>query len=206
MAKNAPPEVIASLGAEMRKLAESGIAKRALGVGAKAPEFSLPDPRGVAVTLSTLLQKGPVVVTFYRGGWCPFCDLQLRAYQEILPGIRRLGAELVAISPQTAPNSRKSVRQNKLSFPILSDVKGKVGAAFGLRFNLPDYLVELYKQLRNDLPTFNDDPSWTLPMPARYVIGQDGVILYSEVNPDYTRRPEPDDMIPVLQRAAAVKV
>jgi thiol-disulfide isomerase/thioredoxin len=102
MAKNAPPEVIASLGAEMRKLAESGIAKRALGVGAKAPEFSLPDPRGVAVTLSTLLQKGPVVVTFYRGGWCPFCDLQLRTYQEILPGIRRLGAELVAISPQTA--------------------------------------------------------------------------------------------------------
>jgi hypothetical protein len=95
---------------------------------------------------------------------------------------------------------------DKLSFPILSDVKGKVGAAFGLRFDLPDYLVELYKQLKNDLPTFNDDRSWTLPMPARYVIGQDGAILYSEVNPDYTRRPEPEDMIPVLQRAAAVKV
>jgi peroxiredoxin len=93
----------------------------------------------------------------------------------------------------------------QLSFPILSDAKGTVGAAFGLRFNLPDYLVELYKQLKNDLPTFNDDPSWTLPMPARYVIGQDGVILYSEVNPDYTRRPEPEDMIPVLQQAAAVK-
>jgi peroxiredoxin len=98
------------------------------------------------------------------------------------------------------------MRQNKLSFPILSDVTGKVGAAFGLRFELPDYLVELYKSLKNDLPTFNDDPSWTLPMPARYVIGQDGTILYSEVNPDYTRRPEPEDMIPVLQQAAAVKV
>jgi peroxiredoxin len=98
------------------------------------------------------------------------------------------------------------VRQNKLTFPILSDAKGKVGAAFGLRFELPDYLVELYKSLKNDLPTFNDDPSWTLPMPARYVIGQDGTILYSEVNPDYTHRPEPEDMIPVLQRATAVSV
>ena len=102
---------------------------------------------------------------------------------------------------QTAPNTRKSVRQNKLTFPILSDVRGKVAAAFGLRFELPAYLVELYKSLKNDLPTFNDDPSWSLPMPARYVIDRDGTILYSEVNPDYTRRPELEDMIPVLQRA-----
>ena len=90
------------------------------------------------------------------------------------------------------------MRQNKLSFPILSDVKGKVSAAFGLRFNLPDYLVELYKQMKNDLPAFNDDLSWTLPMPARYVIGRDSVILYSEVNPDYTHRAGRHD--PVLQR------
>ena len=150
--------------------------------------------------------RGPLVLTFYRGVWCPYCNMELQALEAAKPEFDRYGASLVAISPQTAPNSRKSVRQNKLSFPILSDAKGKVGAAFGLRFDLPDYLVELYKQLKNDLPTFNDDPSWTLPMPARYVIGQDGVILYSEVNPDYTRRPEPEDMIPVLQRAAAVKV
>jgi peroxiredoxin len=131
--------------------------------------------------------------------------MELQALEAAKPAFDKYGASLLAISPQTAPNSRKSVRQNKLSFPILSDVKGKVGAAFGLRFNLPDYLVELYKQLKNDLPTFNDDLSWTLPMPARYVIGRDGVILYSEVNPDYTHRPEPEDMVPVLQRAAAVK-
>ena len=98
------------------------------------------------------------------------------------------------------------MRQNKLTFPILSDVKGRVRAAFGLHFELPVYLIELYKRLQNDLPTFNDDPSWTLPMPARYVIGKDGTILYSEVNPDYTHRPEPEDIIPVLQRAAAEKV
>ncbi|MDE2331206.1 MAG: AhpC/TSA family protein, partial [Bradyrhizobium sp.] len=112
-----------------------------------------------------------------------------------------LGATLVAISPQSAANSRKSVRQNNLAFPILSDAHNDVATAFGLRFALPDYLVDLYKSLKNDLPAFNGDPSWTLPMPARYVIGQDGTILYAEVNPDYTRRPEPEDMLPALRCA-----
>lgn len=99
-------------------------------------------------------------------------------------------------------NSRKSVRQNALSFPILSDTRNDVAAAFGLRFELPGYLVDLYKSLKNDLPAFNGDQSWTLPMPARYVIAPDGTILYAEVNPDYTRRPEPEDMMPALRRAA----
>src|SRR5258705_13061301 len=131
--------------------------------------------------------------------------MELQALEAAKPAFDKYGASLLANSPQTAPNGRKSMRQNKLTFPILSDAKGKVGAAFGLRFDLPDYLIELYKNLKNDLPTFNDDRSWTLPMPARYVIGQDGTIVYSEVNPDYTRRPEPEDMISVLQRAATVK-
>src|SRR3546814_4547416 len=129
--------------------------------------------------------------------------MELQALEAARPDCEALGATLIAISPQTAPNSRKSVRQNKLGFPILSDTGGEVGAAFGLRFSLPDYLVALYKGLKNDLPSFNDDPDWTLPMPARYVIGQDGTILYAEVNPDYTRRPEPDDMLPVLKTARA---
>jgi peroxiredoxin len=128
--------------------------------------------------------------------------MELQALEATKPEFDKLGASLVAISPQTAPNSRKSQRQNNLTFPILSDAKGGVAAAFGLRFQLPDYLVDLYKSLKNDLPSFNDDPSWTLPMPGRYVIGQDGVILYAEVNPDYTRRPEPEDMLPVLRDAA----
>ena len=183
----------------------SGAASRAKKAGDIAPDFSLKDLKSKAVSSADLLKRGPLVVSFYRGVWCPYCNMELQALEAAKPEFDRYGASLVAISPQTAPNSRKSVRQNRLSFPILSDAKGKVGAAFGLRFNLPDYLVELYTQLKNDLPTFNNDPSWTLPMPARYVIGQDGVILYSEVNPDYTRRPEPEDMIPVLQRAAAVK-
>lgn len=119
------------------------------------------------------------------------------------PYHRAHSANGVAISPQTPVNSRKSVRENGLSFPMLSDVGGQASAAFGLRFSPPGYLIDLYKRLRNDLPAFNDDPSWTLPMPARYVIGQDGVVLYSEVNPDYTRRPDPSDMFPVLEKAIA---
>ncbi|MCV9966873.1 AhpC/TSA family protein [Pararhizobium sp. BT-229] len=149
------------------------------------------------------VRNGPLVLSFYRGVWCPYCNMELQALEAVKPEFEKFGASLVAISPQTAPNSRKSVRQNNLTFPILSDAKGTVAAAFGLRFRLPDYLVELYKSLKNDLPSFNDDPSWTLPMPGRYVIGQDGIILCAEVNPDYTRRPEPTDMLPVLREAAA---
>jgi peroxiredoxin len=202
---NVPHSVIETMHRATAELIESGVARRAKKAGNLAPPFSLKDPEGNVINSADILERGPLVLSFYLGVWCPYCNMELQALETAKPEFDRCGASLVAISPQTAPNSRKSVRQNKLSFPILSDVKGKVGAGFGLRFHLPDYLVELYRQLKNDLPTFNDDPSWTLPMPARYVIGQDGVILYSEVNPDYTRRPEPDDMIPVLQQAAAVK-
>jgi peroxiredoxin len=201
-----PHSVIETMHRATAELIASGAASRAKKAGDTAPSFSLKDPEGIVVSSNELLKKGPMVVSFYRGVWCPYCNLELQALEAAKPQFDKYGASLVAISPQTAPNGRKSMRQNKLSFPILSDVKGKAGRAFGLRFELPDYLVELYKGLKNDLPTFNDDPSWTLPMPARYVIGQDGTILYSEVNPDYTHRPEPEDMIPVLQRAAAVKV
>jgi peroxiredoxin len=200
---NVPPSVIETMQQATAELIASGQAERALKAGDRAPAFVLRDPDGLPVTSADLLAKGPLVLSFYRGVWCPYCNMELQALQAALPRFEALGASLVAISPQTPVNSRKSVRQNGLAFPILSDAGNATAAAFGLRFALPDYLVELYKSLKNDLPTFNDDPSWTLPMPARYVIGQDGVILYAEVNPDYTRRPEPEDMLPALRRAAA---
>src|SRR5216683_2580320 len=115
------------------------------------------------------------------------------------------GPLVISISPQTAPNSRKSRRDNKLGFPILSDTKSEVAHAFGIRFALPDYPVELYKGFGSDLAVLNDDPAWVLPMPARYVIGADGVIAYSEVNPDYTQRPDPSELLPVLDRLKASK-
>jgi peroxiredoxin len=188
-----------------RELIESGQAQRAKKARDIAPEFTLLDPDGKPVSSRELLAKGPLVLSFYRGVWCPYCNLELGALQAALPEILARGASLVAISPQTAPNSRKSQRDNKLSFPILSDTRSEVANAFGIRFALPEDLVELYKSFKNDLPTFNNDPAWVLPMPARYVIGTDGIIAYSEVNPDYTQRPDPSELLPVLDRLQASK-
>jgi peroxiredoxin len=182
------------------ELIATGQAQRALRAGDKAPDFLLNDPDGNPVASRELLAKGPLVVSFYRGVWCPYCNMELQALQAELAEIQARGANLIAISPQTAPNSRKSQRDNKLGFPILSDPKAHVADAFGIRFALPDYLVEVYKAFKNDLPLINDDPSWVLPMPARYVIGTDGVIAYAEVNPDYTQRPDPSELLPVLER------
>ena len=171
----------------------------------RVPAFTLNDPDGHPVSSDELLAKGPLVITFYRGVWCPYCNFELQALQAQLPEIQARGANLVAISPQTAPNSRKSQRDNKLDFPILSDEHSKVAASFGLRFSLPDYLVDLYKSFKNDLPVFNNDPAWVLPMPARYVVGTNGVIAYAEVNPDYTQRPDPSELLPVLDRLKTAK-
>ncbi len=201
---NVPPSVIETMHRATAELIASGAAGRALKAGDKAPAFTLNDPDGQPVSSTDLLAKGPLVVSFYRGVWCPYCNMELQALQAALPEFEKLGAGLVAISPQTAVNSRKSVRQNDLGFPILSDTHNEVAAAFGLRFEMPDYLIDLYKGLKNDLPAFNGDPSWTLPMPGRFVIGQDGTILYAEVNPDYTKRPEPEDMLPAIRRTASV--
>ncbi|HEY0802292.1 MAG TPA: peroxiredoxin-like family protein, partial [Steroidobacteraceae bacterium] len=180
-------------------------ANRALKVGDKAPLFTLTDPDSRPVSLPALLAEGPVALSFYRGVWCPYCNIELQALEGALPELTRLGARLIAISPQSAPNSRKSVRENKLSFPILSDVRNQVAESFGLKFALPDYLIDLYKSLKNDLPNFNGDSSWTLPMPARYVIAPDRTILYAEVNPDYRSRPEPEEMFAAIKKATAVR-
>jgi len=197
------PEVLDVMHRATAELIASGQALNARKAGDKIPEFALQDPDGQRVSSAELLAKGPLVVSFYRGVWCPYCNLELQALQATLPEIEARGAQVVAISPQTAPNSRKSQRDNHLSFPILSDEKSRVAAAFGLRFSLPDYLVELYKGFKNDLPTFNDDPAWVLPMPARYVISAEGVIAYAEVNPDYTQRPDPSELLPVLDKLQA---
>ena len=198
-----PRSVIEIMHRATDELIASAAAARALKAGDTAPPFVLNDQDGTPVSSAALLAQGPLVVSFYRGVWCPYCNLELQALQEALPAFSKLGANLVAISPQTAANSRKSKRTNGLEFPILSDPANETAAAFGLRFALPDYLVELYKNLKNDLPAFNGEGSWTLPMLARFVIGQDRVIRYAEVNPDYTHRPEPADMLPALRTMPA---
>ena len=200
-----PRSVIETMHRATAALKASGLAERAIDVGDAAPAFTLADADGTPVRSAALLAQGPLVLSFYRGVWCPYCNMELQALQGVLPEIAAAGASLVAISPQNAANSRKSIRQNALGFPILSDPGNEVAAAFGLRFTLPDELVALYAALKNDLPAFNGDASWTLPMPARFVIGQDGRVLHANVEPDYTQRPEPEDLLPVLRAAAAIR-
>ncbi len=196
----APPHVVAAFHKGTTELIATGQAERALKAGDRAPTFTLVDSDGESVSSADLISKGPLVVTFYRGVWCPYCNMDLQAIEAAAGEIREQGAKLVAISQQTAAYSRKSLRENKLSFPILSDPHGETAAAFGIRYVLPEYLREIYKMFKTDLSEINGEPSWTLPMPGRYVIAQDGVIAYAEVNPDYTRRPDPSELLPTLKQ------
>jgi peroxiredoxin len=203
MAEHAPPEVIAAVGAEIHKLAESGIAKRSLQVGARAPDFSLPDTHGKPVTLSGLLARGPAVVTFYRGGWCPFCDLQLRAYQSVLGPIHDLGAELVAISPQTPDYALSDVEKKQLTFPVLTDQGGTTARQYGLVFKLSDVMQQLQTGFGNPIPRYNGDQTWELPMPGTFVLDRGGVVRLAHVDPDYMKRLEPAAILEALRAVKA---
>jgi peroxiredoxin len=196
----APPQAVAAMRKATADLIASGQAERALKSGMRAPEFALPDAHGVVMRSADMLKKGPLVLTFYRGVWCPYCNMDLQAIEEAANDIRALGASLVAISPQIAPNLRKSERENALSFAILSDHGNALANEFGLRFRLPDDLIGVYKSFGNNLAIGNGEDSWTLPMPARYIVRTDGVIAYAEVNADYTRRPDPSELLPILRR------
>ena len=200
-----PGPIVTQLMDGIKEQVASGKADLALKAGDTAPTFTLKDPDGASVSSATLLERGPLVVSFYRGVWCPYCNLELQALEEARSDIEARGASVVAISMQNAANSRKSVRENKVGFPILVDAGGAVAAEFGLRYSLKPDLIELYKTLGNDLAVINGETSWSLPMPGRYVIGQDGVVAYAEVNPDYTHRPDPSDLLPVLDQLARAK-
>ncbi len=204
--QRAAPERVAMMEAATADLRASGIEQRALNVGACAPDISLPDALGRTVSLRHLWESGPLVVLFYRGGWCPYCNLELRAWQQQLSALKALGASLVAISPQTPDNSLTTSEKNELAFPILSDSSAIAAEAFGTIFTLPPELVELYSRVGNDLPTINGNGKWTLPVPATYVIDRDGQIVFAHVEADYRERAEPSMVlgeIKALNRAAA---
>ena len=172
----ASPAAVQVMHRAIDDLIASGAQNRALKAGDIAPKFTLPEADGSPVSSKTLLARGPLVVTFYRGVWCPYCNVDLSALEEARVEVEARGASLVAISQQTAPNNHKSQRQNGLGFPILGDHGGEIAAQFGVRWTLPDDLREVYKALGADLAQFNGEDSWTRPMPARYVIAQDGAI------------------------------
>ncbi len=201
-----PKPVLTIMDAEISRLAASNLAARALKVGNAAPDFILPDVHGEPVRLRALLDKGPVVVVFYRGGWCPYCNLHLRDFQRRLQEFRELGAAVVAISPQLPDNSLSTREKDELTFPVLSDVGNKVARQFGIVFELSDALVELYRKFGHALEDFNGaDGSRELPVPATFLLDGEGAIRLAHVDVDYTRRIDPDDVIETLKAFKMLK-
>lgn len=173
----------------------------AIKLGAQAPRFELPNQQGKSVSLDDLLTKGPVVVTFYRGSWCPYCNLQLRALQEKLGEIHGLGAELVAISPQVPDGSLSKDEISAMDFIVLSDQDAKVAAQFGVAWEVPEFVLEHMKVDRKlDIETINNGNANIMPIPATFVLNSAGEVTWRFVDVDYRTRSEPADIIDALQK------
>jgi peroxiredoxin len=185
--------------AKIEELRASFARDAAAGAGAVAPDFRLPGVNANPVSLAELLRQGPVVLTFYRGGWCPYCNIQLRAYQAALPHITALGARLVAVSPQLPEPSFSTAQSDELTFDVLSDVGNDVARRFGLVYALPEELRAALRSNNKALPGINGDESWELPVPATYVIAQDRHIVLAYIDVDYRKRLAPEAILEALQ-------
>lgn len=201
--RTAPEGRAALYTAKIEELRASGLPQQALRTGQSAPDFTLPDVEGRPVGLSALLRGGPVVLTFYRGGWCPYCNIQLRAYQRALPEITALGGRLVAVSPQSPDASLSTAEKNALEFAVLSDGRNGVARRYGLVFTLPDELQDAMRANGKPLTEINGDNSWSLPVPATFVIAADGRIALAHVEVDYRERLEPDAILAALRNLPA---
>jgi peroxiredoxin len=203
IAKYVPAETQAIHAQAVAELKRRHIAANILPAAAKAPAFELQDQDGKVVSSSDLLAKGELVLCFIRGRWCPFCVGQMEAMNLVLPQIEQAGASLVAISPQTVKQSFFMHDQHKLRFPLLSDAGNRVARQFGLTYRVPEPQEAVYRRAFVNLPFTNGDDSWELPIPATYILDRDGTILYQCVNEDYTERPEPREIVGILQASAS---
>lgn len=181
------------------KVKASGVLGTMKNVGDQAPGFRLPDASGVPVSLEQLLADGPVIVVFYRGAWCPYCNLTLAAWQDRLEEVRSLGGQVVAISPQMPDFSLSAKEKSKLAFPVLSDVGNEVADAFGVTTKVTPEILNLWEG-RIDLEKHNGDDSAELPLPATYLIDRDGTIRYAHAHEDYRVRAEPAAVIAALEK------
>ena len=197
-AKQAPPEMLQKVMGEIQRLAETGIAQTALKVGDKIPEINLPDSDGNVVSISTLLEKGNVIISFSRGTSCPFCSLEYKALQEKLPEINQGKGKIIGISPQLPETAKEILKKNGIDFPILFDKGNVVASQFGLVWTLSEEYRPINKAFGFDTVTSNGDESYELPIPATYVVNQQGEIIYAFVNPSWLERANPEDYITFL--------
>lgn len=195
--KQIPQESQQLLAGFIEDLRESGVAEQALNKGDRIRHFELPNAVGTVVSSMDLLARGPLVISFYRGAWCPYCNMHLQMLQMAIDEIHDRGAQLVAISPQTPDNSMTIQERHNLEFEVLSDHGNKVARDFGLVFSLSEPVKEFFKVAGFNLPEYNGDDRWELPIPATYVVDQEGIVV-SHIDPDWSRRMEPRDILEAL--------
>ncbi|HEY2912011.1 MAG TPA: peroxiredoxin-like family protein [Candidatus Angelobacter sp.] len=193
-----PAERLVVVDRAAENLAQSGLASRALKAGDLAPAFELPDGDGMIWRSEDLLRGGPLVIAFYRGRWCAYCNAQLSALQEIHPKLAEAGVSLAAISPQTQKHSYMTRDMHKLRFPVLSDQGNQIARKFGLVYRLSPELQAMYESIMTKLPGYNGDQSWDLPLVATYVVQPDGKISWSRIDADWRHRPELEELLQVV--------
>lgn len=179
-------------------LENESLLSKAAKKGDTFPDFTLPNASGTAITLQSLLAKGKVVITFYRGGWCPYCNIELKALQEVLPEIKAKGASLVAITPETPDNSLTTIEKNELDFEVLTSKDNALARELNLVYQLPQDLVNLYQNFGIDLLKSQGNSANELPIAATYIINKEGVIDYHFLAEDYKLRADPSDIIKEL--------
>jgi len=184
----------------IREQQQSGLSS-GLVEGAKAKDFVLKNALGQEISLYEELSKGPVVLTFYRGGWCPFCSMQLRAYEKALPEIQALGAQLLAVSPQSPDNTLSQTEKEQLSFQVLSDTNGLVAVKYNVLYDVPDYIRDIMEnKFGLNLAEYNATNRWILPVPSTFMIDESAIVRSAYVNPDFMQRMDPDDILTELKK------
>ncbi|NML65945.1 AhpC/TSA family protein [Hymenobacter sp. RP-2-7] len=201
-----PTAASAAIDRGIYEVAASGLLNQVRPAGQQAPDFTLPGADGQPVQLSQLLAQGPVVLTFYRGNWCPYCNVQLRAYQLLLPELARLGATLVAVSPQTPDYTSLTASEKALTFPVLSDVGNHVARQYGLAFGVGPEVATTLRALGIDLAEFNGTTADELPLTATFVIAPDGTIAWQWVDASFKHRAEPAEILAAVKQAAVAQV
>ncbi|ATE65806.1 peroxiredoxin-like family protein [Rhizorhabdus dicambivorans] len=197
-----PAEAVAVMRKLIGDLEAAGIGNNALKAGDTLPDATLIDPFGEPVSIAELGRKGPMIINFYRGGWCPLCNLELRAYQNILGEIEAAGAQLIAVSPQNPDASLSTAEKNQLKFPVLTDPGNGFAKALGISFELPADVIQVHERSGTDLPAINSGAEWVLPIPAVYVVDSDGTILLAHVDSDFSTRLEPAVALAAVRTAS----